>query len=59
MKKKLKQFFDSIKKILHSSNRLSIKDQAFFVKRLSFLIKAGIPMRESLVMIREQTRKKT
>ncbi|MEK7564056.1 MAG: type II secretion system F family protein [Patescibacteria group bacterium] len=39
--------------------RLSIKDQTFFVKRLSFLIKAGIPMRESLVMIREQTRKKS
>lgn len=41
-----------------SSGRLSIKDQVFFVKRLSFLIKAGIPMRESLVMIREQTHKK-
>lgn len=39
--------------------RLSIKDQTFFVKRLSFLIKAGIPMRESLVMIRDQTRKKS
>lgn len=54
--KKCKSIFDSIRKIFF--NRLSIKDQAFFVKKLSFLIKAGIPMRESLVMIREQTRKK-
>jgi len=42
-----------------SFTRMSIKDQTFFVKRLSFLIKAGIPMLESLVMIREQTRKKS
>jgi len=41
-----------------SFTRLSIKDQTFFAKRLSFLIKAGVPMRESLVMIREQTTKK-
>jgi type II secretory pathway component PulF len=37
------------------SSRLSIKDQTFFIKRLSFLIKAGIPVTESLHMIREQT----
>lgn len=54
--KKKKSLLDSIKAI--SFTRLSIKDQTFFVKRLSFLIKAGIPMRESLVMIREQTRKR-
>lgn len=54
--KKKKSILDSIKAI--SFTRLSIKDQTFFVKRLSFLIKAGIPLRESLVMIREQTRKK-
>ena len=53
---KKKPFWDSIKEI--SFTRLSIKDQTFFVKRLSFLIKAGIPMRESLMMIREQTQKK-
>jgi type IV pilus assembly protein PilC len=41
-----------------SFTRMSIKDQTFFVKRLSFLIKAGIPMLESLIMIREQTRRK-
>ena len=54
--KKKKSVWDSVKEI--SFTRLSIKDQTFFVKRLSFLIKAGIPMRESLLMIREQTRKK-
>jgi len=37
---------------------MSVKEQTFFVKRLSFLIKAGIPILESLVMIQEQTRKK-
>lgn len=55
-KKRKLPFLNSIKNV--SFTRLSIKDQTFFVKRLSFLIKAGIPMRESLVMIREQTRKK-
>jgi len=50
------KFLNKIKSI--SFTRLSIKDQTFFVKRLSFLIKAGVPMRESLVMIREQTRKR-
>lgn len=54
--KKKKSVMGRIKAI--SFLRLSIKDQTFFVKRLSFLIKAGIPMRESLVMIREQTRKR-
>jgi type II secretory pathway component PulF len=38
--------------------KLSIKDQIFFAKRLSFLIKAGIPLLDSLIMIREQTRSK-
>ena len=38
-----------------SSAGFSLKKQIFFVKRLSFLIKAGIPVRESLIMMREQT----
>ncbi len=41
-----------------SFGRMSTKEQTFFVKRLSFLIKAGVPMLESLVMIEEQTRNK-
>ncbi|MBI3572376.1 type II secretion system F family protein [Candidatus Kaiserbacteria bacterium] len=39
-----------------SSRRLSIKDQAFFAKRLAFLITAGVPIMESLIMIHEQAR---
>lgn len=35
--------------------RLSTKDQMFFAKRLSFLIKAGVPILESLHMISAQT----
>jgi len=38
--------------------RLSIKDQMFFAKRLSFLVRAGVPLLESLHMIKEQTRSK-
>lgn len=41
-----------------SWGKLSIKDQAFFAKRLSFLIKAGVPLLEALHMIREQTNNK-
>ncbi len=36
--------------------RLSLKEQIFFVKRLAFLVKADVPLLESLHMIREQTR---
>jgi len=40
------------------SIRLSMKEQTFFAKRLSFLIKAGVPVLDSLHMISEQTRSK-
>ncbi|HRH24201.1 MAG TPA: type II secretion system F family protein [Candidatus Paceibacterota bacterium] len=40
---------------LKSAPRLSVKDQMFFAKRLSFLIKAGVPILESLHMISSQT----
>ena len=36
--------------------RFSIKDQTLFAKRLSFLIKAGVPVSESMHMIRQQAR---
>lgn len=52
-----KNTMDSIKNV--SFSRMSVKEQTFFIKRLSFLIKAGIPMLESLSMIQEQTRKKS
>ncbi|MEK7642420.1 MAG: type II secretion system F family protein [Patescibacteria group bacterium] len=44
-----------IKAIRFSFFKLSIKDQMFFAKRLSFLIKAGVPLLESLYMIKDQT----
>ncbi len=52
LKRKLKKL-----KSLYSS-RLSIKEQTFLIKRLSFLIKAGIPLLDSLHMIKEETRSK-
>lgn len=36
-------------------NRFSTKEQTFFAKRLSFLIRAGIPLIESLRMVKKQT----
>jgi type IV pilus assembly protein PilC len=38
-----------------SMPRLSVKEQAFFIKRLSFLIKASVPILEGLSMVSEQT----
>jgi type IV pilus assembly protein PilC len=37
----------------------SIKKQTFFAKRLSFLIKAGVPMLESIHVIKGQTKSKS
>lgn len=34
------------------------KEKTYFIKRLSFLIKAGVPILDSLAMIREQTKNK-
>lgn len=54
----------SIKRLISivesSSHReFSIKDQTFFAKRLSFLLRSGVPLLESLMMIREQTHTKS
>ncbi|HWA32369.1 MAG TPA: type II secretion system F family protein [Candidatus Paceibacterota bacterium] len=38
------------------SAKFSVKQQAFFAKRLSFLIKAGVPVLESMHQIRKQTK---
>jgi type IV pilus assembly protein PilC len=38
------------------SNRFSSHEKELFVKRLSFLLKAGIPILQGLTMIKEQTR---
>ena len=40
----------------HFSTRLSVAQQAFFVQRLAFLIRAGIPILESLTILNEQTK---
>ncbi len=39
-----------------SRPRLSISEQTFFIKRLSFLINANVPILESLTMILDQTK---
>lgn len=41
-----------------TENRFSLKEQIFFAKRLSFLVKAGVPLMESLIIIRNQTASK-
>jgi type IV pilus assembly protein PilC len=38
------------------SARLSIKEQTLFAKRMSFMVKAGVPIIESLTLIRTQTK---
>jgi type IV pilus assembly protein PilC len=38
--------------------RFSIKEQTLFAKRLSFLVKAGVPLIECLHLIRKQTKSK-
>ncbi len=53
---KLNKFGDFFKDI--SFGKLSLKEQAFFAKRLSFLIRAGVPLFEALNMIEEQTHSK-
>lgn len=40
------------------SKKLSSQEKIFFIKRLSFLLKAGIPIVDSLTMIKDQTQSK-
>jgi len=42
--------------LFNLTTKLSIKDQAAFAQRLAFLIKADVPILESLNMIRKQTK---
>ena len=41
---------------IFSSRKFSIKKQTFFAKRLSFLIKAGLPILDSLHVIKKQSK---
>lgn len=58
--KKVPNIFLNFKKFSknYSWGTLSIKDQVYFAKRLSFLSRASLPILESLHLIREQTRSK-
>ncbi|OGI64951.1 hypothetical protein A3A95_02250 [Candidatus Nomurabacteria bacterium RIFCSPLOWO2_01_FULL_39_18] len=42
-----------------SYSKFSVKKQTFFAKRLSFLIKAGVPMLESMYVIKKQAKSKS
>lgn len=39
----------------HVASKFSLKQQTFFAKRLAFLINAGVPVLESLYILRDQT----
>jgi type IV pilus assembly protein PilC len=47
--------FSEVRSLNIFSPRLSVQEQTFFIKRLSFLIRAGVPMLDSLQMLRGQT----
>lgn len=53
IKKQVKNFHTIF--LRFSAGKLSTKEQTLFAKRLSFLIKANVPLLESLSMLREQT----
>jgi len=50
----IKNFIRKTDRLL--SRNLSISEQIFFIKRLSFLMKADIPLLESITMVHEQTK---
>lgn len=54
------KYINLIKKInLFSNNKLSVKKQTFFIKNLSFLIKSGSSLVESMDLIKRQTKFKS
>jgi len=60
---KYNKFIEKLKKIkdkdFSSVSQLSVKKQTFFAKRLSFLIKSGAAMVESISLIKDQTKSKS
>lgn len=56
MNKKVTKFFTTY---LHSYSGFSIKQKTFFAKRLSFLIKSGVPLLESIQFIKDQAKSKS
>jgi type II secretory pathway component PulF len=55
-KEKAISFFETFSGMF---TRFSIKEQTLFAKRLSFLIEAGVPLLESLYLIRNQTKSRS
>ena len=57
---RLKKSFGSLKSQFYFlfATRLSVKDQTLFAKRLSFLVKAGVPILDSLELLKKQTKSK-
>ena len=56
--------FDGLKALVAkiedmSAPSLSVKEQTFFAKRLSFLVEAGIPILEGLHVLKEQSKSKS
>ena len=56
--KSLRDFFARAQFSSFLIGRLSVREQTLFAKRLSFLIGAGVPVLESLHVLREQTTSK-
>ena len=59
MNKKFHKYKKYISVGFSSHAKFSVKKQTFFAKRLSFLIKAGVPMLESLHIIKKQAKSKS
>src|SRR3989344_11400 len=59
MNKKLQKYKKYFSVDFFSYTRFSVKKQTFFAKRLSFLIKAGVPMLESVHVIKKQAKSKS
>lgn len=56
-KPKLLNFgFEKLRESALSYTRFSVKEQTHFAKRLAFLVNAGVPIVESLHMLRKQTK---
>lgn len=50
--------FKQFSALSFSGSRFSTKEQTMFAKRMSFLVKAGVPLIESLSLIKKQTKSK-
>lgn len=51
--------FKSFSAVTFGGDRFSVREQTMFAKRMSFLVKAGVPLIECLSLIRTQTKSKS